>query len=56
MKGLTDIIGIDTGQLLEITFALVLLYLVLSRAEEFGSAINSLSRAYTGTVRVLQGR
>jgi len=44
------------GRILEITFFLVLVYLVLSRAEGFSSAMGSLSGAYTESVRTLQGR
>jgi hypothetical protein len=46
----------DTGRLLEITFTLVLLYLVLTNAQGFGSSVGALSRAYVDGVKVLQGR
>ena len=41
---------------LEITFMLVVLYLVLSRAGAFSAAVKALSNAYVGSVRALQGR
>ena len=41
---------------IEVTFVLIILYLVLSRAAGFSSAISAVSRAYTDAVRSLQGR
>jgi hypothetical protein len=38
------------------TFALILVFLVLTRFEAFTSVVGSLSRAYGGSVGVLQGR
>jgi len=43
-------------QLLEITFVLIILYLVLSRASGFSQAIKSLGQVYIGGVKALQGR
>jgi hypothetical protein len=41
---------------LEITFMLIVLYLVLKNAKGFSSAITSLGGVYTSSVKVLQGR
>jgi len=41
---------------LEITFLLILVYLVLSRASGFSTAIRSIGSAYTSSVKALQGR
>lgn len=41
---------------LEITFVLIVIYLVLSRAGAFSTALRSLTGAYVGAVAVLQGR
>jgi hypothetical protein len=46
----------DVGRLLEITFVLIVLYLVLSKARDFGSAVGSIGEAYVKGVKVLQGR
>jgi hypothetical protein len=40
----------------DITFVLIILYLVLSRASGFSQAVRSLGSAYTGAVKALQGR
>jgi len=42
--------------LIEATFTAILLYLVLTRAEGFSSVVRSLSSAYVGAVKALQGR
>jgi hypothetical protein len=44
------------GRWIEITFVLIVLYLVLSRAKGFSAAMGSIAKAYTGAVRALQGR
>jgi len=41
---------------MEITFILILLYLILSRATGFSNAIKAISGAYTQAGRMLQGR
>ena len=41
---------------LEITFVLILVYLVLSRARGFASAIRAISGGYAESVKALQGR
>ena len=41
---------------LEITFVLIILYLVLSQATGFASAVKSISSGYVGAVKALQGR
>lgn len=46
----------NVDRLLEITFTLILVYLVLSNAGQFSSVVNSLSTAYTSGVKVLQAR
>lgn len=43
-------------RILEITLTLVLVYLVLSRAEGFSTALGSVGSVYTSSVRTLQGR
>lgn len=53
---LSEAFGIDTGKLFEITFTLVLVYLVLRNASGFSSAIKGFGSAYSGFVKVLQGR
>lgn len=44
------------GQVLEGTFLLIMMYLVLSRADAFSTAINAIGSVYQGSVRVLQAR
>ena len=44
------------GRWMEITFVLIILYLVLSRATGFASAVSSIAQGYTGAVKALQGR
>lgn len=46
----------DTGRLLEITFTLVLVYLVLSNASNFKTAIESIGGVYVKGVTALQAR
>lgn len=41
---------------LEVTFTLIVLYLVLSRAYGFSAVMRSISDAYIGAVKALQGR
>lgn len=41
---------------MEITFVLILVFLVLSRARGFASAIKALSAGYVDSVAALQGR
>jgi hypothetical protein len=41
---------------LEITFVLIVLYLVLSRALGFSSVVRSLGNVYVAGVQALQGR
>lgn len=41
---------------LEITFVLILIYLVLSRASGFSTAIRSIGDVYVKSVSALQGR
>jgi hypothetical protein len=47
---------IQWSRILEITFVAIVLYLVLSNAKGFSSALSSLSNAYTSGVKTLQGR
>ncbi len=44
------------GGFLEITFLLIVLYLVLSRSTAFSNAIKSIGTVYIGGVKALQGR
>jgi len=44
------------GRILEITFLLILVYLVLSRALDFSQAVNAIGNVYVQSVRALQGR
>lgn len=46
----------DTGRILEITFVLIVLYLVLNNADHFGSAVKTIGDTYVKSVKVLQGR
>lgn len=43
-------------QLLEITFVLIILYLVVNNASGFSSAVRSIGSVYGSSVKVLQGR
>jgi len=43
-------------QWFEITFVLILVYLVLSHGSAFSTSINAIAGAYTGSVKALQGR
>lgn len=45
-----------TGRILEITFVLIALFLVLQDPGGFSSIIGAISRAYVGAVKTLQGR
>lgn len=42
--------------ILEITFLLSLTFLILSRADSFGTAIRAVGGVYNAAVRTLQGR
>jgi hypothetical protein len=44
------------GKVLEITFVLVLAYLVLANAPNFSIAVQSVGGVYNGAVKTLQGR
>jgi hypothetical protein len=44
------------SKFIEATVVLIVLYLVLSRALGFSLAISALAKAYTSSVRALQGR
>ena len=44
------------GRILEITFLLILVYLVLSRALGFSTAVRSIGKVYVDSVKALQGR
>jgi len=43
-------------RVLEITFVLIILYLVLANAYGFSSAVTSIGSVYTTSVKALQGR
>lgn len=53
---LTRFFGIDLGEWVEITFFVILIYLILSRSQGFSSVVRSTSNAYIGAVKALQGR
>lgn len=44
------------GRVVEVTFLLVLAYLVLSQAGGFYQVMSALGQTYTSSVKVLQGR
>lgn len=44
------------NRILEITFVLVLAYLVIANASNFSKAITALGSVYVGAVKTLQGR
>ncbi len=44
------------NRVIEVTFVLIVLFLVLSRATGFSSAVRSISQGYIGAVKALQGR
>ena len=46
----------NVGRILEITFLLVLVYLVLSRGREFSGAVTAIGNTYIKSVQALQGR
>ncbi len=43
-------------QLLEITFMLILVYLIVSNAEGFSAATKAVGKVYADSVKALQGR
>lgn len=45
-----------SNRILEITFTLILVYLVIANAGNFGVAVSNLSSAYVRSVEALQGR
>lgn len=46
----------NTDRVIEITFTLIIMYLVLSMSTGFSEVVRSLSSAYIGSVKTLQGR
>lgn len=44
------------GRILEITFVLVMMYLVIANASNFSKAIGAVGGVYIGAVKTLQGR
>lgn len=44
------------GRILEGTFTLILVFLVITRADGFSTAIGAIGKLYQGSVSVLQGR
>lgn len=44
------------SRVLEITFTLILVFLVLSNAGNFSTVTSAIGRAYVEAVRALQGR
>lgn len=43
-------------RVLEVSFTLILVYLVLSRASGFSNVVRSIGSAYVEAVKALQGR
>jgi hypothetical protein len=48
--------GNVVSQVLEITFILILLYLVLTNGSAFSQVVGASGNVYTNAVRTLQGR
>lgn len=46
----------NINKILEITFVLILVYLVVKNAQGFGSVIRNIGSVYGSSVRALQGR
>lgn len=46
----------EIGQILEGTFVLILVFLVLSRASGFSKAMGAIGSVYISSVKALQGR
>jgi hypothetical protein len=44
------------GKIIEGTVTLIILYLVLSNADSFGTVAQAIGTQYTGAVKTLQGR
>jgi hypothetical protein len=44
------------GKVLEITFVLVVAYLILANAQSFSIAAQTVGQVYEGAVKTLQGR
>lgn len=44
------------NRVLEITFVLVMAYLVIANARNFAVALGAIGGVYTGAVKTLQGR
>jgi hypothetical protein len=46
----------EVDKILEITFILILMYLVLTNGSAFSQVVGSIGSVYQGSVRTLQGR
>lgn len=44
------------GQIIELTFLLIMAFLILSNADSFGTGARAVADVYTSAVRTLQGR
>ncbi len=44
------------SRIIEITFTLILVYLILNNANGFSSSVSAVSSAYNSAVKSLQGR
>jgi len=44
------------NKVIEVTFTLIVIFLVLSRASGFSRAVSSISTGYVQAVKALQGR
>jgi hypothetical protein len=55
-KIIMGLIDLKLDKVLEITFTLIMLYLILVNYKGFSNVVSSLGGAYTGAVKALQGR
>lgn len=46
----------QASQILEITFTLILVYLILSQSRAFAETVGAIGQVYVNAVRTLQGR
>lgn len=55
MRALENIFG-SLGNFVDLTFFLILIFLVLTRAEGFSTVVKAVSDTYLEGIRALQGR
>lgn len=46
----------QVSRIIEVSFLLVLVYLVLSNGSSFGQVVSSIGSVYSGSIKTLQGR